>query len=237
MQIDISKACSDFVRSEYLAIGGEKLKASHSRELTAAFFGYNTHAALLAEKNYPLERLGEAEVLVPNVRLIDQRRQALAGLPADLFPSRELATKITSFLQEQNCFGGKVWLYESLEMYVTEVLLIEEDSRILDELAGVMTETNANFDREFGSYESAELIEGDDSVRLEVEGQYHGSADPERPFCGDQIDLTVTVNLPRVAGRVAFAYPHILATGTVNDDWVDPELKSGNGSATTNNFE
>ncbi len=237
MQIDISKASSDFLRSEYVAVGGEKLKASHSRELTAAYFGYNTHAALLAEKNYPLQRLGEADVLVPNIGLIDQRRKALAGLPADLFPSRELATKISSFLQAQGYFGGKVWLYESLETYVTEVLLIEEDARILDELAGVMTETNANFDTDFGSYESAELIEDDDSVRLEVEGQYHGSADPERPFCGDQIDLTVTVNFLRVAGRVAFAYPHISASGTVNDDWVDPELKSGNASATTSNFE
>lgn len=230
MQIDISKVCSDFLRSEVSDSGGEKLKASHSRELTAAFFGYKSHAALLAEKEYPLERLDEADVLVPNVGLIEQRRKTLTGLPASLLSSRELASKVSRFLQDQQYFGGKVWLYESLETYVTEVLLIEEDAFIMDELSGVMAETNATFDTEFGYYESAEVTEGDDTVTVEVEGQYNGSPDPERPFCGDQIDMKVTVELPRVAGRAAFASPDISANGAVNNDWVDPELRFGNGS-------
>ncbi len=79
MPIDISKACSDFLRSEVAANGGEKLKASHARELVAAFFGYKSHAALLAEKVYPLEDLGKADVLVPDIGLIERRRNALAG--------------------------------------------------------------------------------------------------------------------------------------------------------------
>jgi hypothetical protein len=237
MQIDISKVCSDFLRFEFAARGGKKLKASHSRELTAAFFGYKSHAALLTEKVYPLERLGKADVLVPNVGLIEQRRNTLVGLPADLFPSREIASKVGGFLKEQQYFGGKVWLYESLETYVTEVLLIEEDSRILDQLSGVMAETNAYFDSEFGHYESAEVIEGGDAVTVEVEGQYSGSADPERPFCGDQIDMRVTVDLPRIAGRVAFANPEISARGEVNDDWVDPELRYGSEAAQAGNYE
>ncbi len=79
--------------------------------------------------------------------------------------------------------------------------------------------------------ESAEVIEGGDTVTVEVEGQYSGSSDPARPFCGDQIDMRVTVGLPRVAGCVAFANPHISARGEVNDDWVDPELRYGSEAA------
>jgi hypothetical protein len=44
-------------------------------------------------------------------------------------------------------------------------------------------------------------------------------------FCGDQIDMLVTVELSRVAGRAAFSDPDISASGEINDDWVDPELK------------
>ena len=237
MQIDFSKACSDFLRSEYFAYGGEKLKASHSRELTAAFFGYKSHAALLAEKHYPLKNLGEADVLIPNIELIEQRRNMLAGLPAALFSSHEIASKLSKFLQEMHYFDGTVWLYESLEAYVTEVLLIKEDARIMDALSGVMAETNATFGTEFGYYESADVIEEDDMVTVEVEGQYNGSPDSERPFCGDQIDMTVTVELPRVAGRAAFANPNISASGVVNDDWVDPELRFGHGSVPADNYK
>lgn len=74
-----------------------------------------------------------------------------------------------------------------------EVLLRDEDAQIMDQLSGVMAETNATFDTDFGEYESAEVIDEDDLVTIDVEGRYSGSADTERPFCGDQIDVSVTV--------------------------------------------
>jgi len=49
---DLSKLCADFLRASYKSQTLGKLKASHARELVAAFFGYKSHAALLAEKNY-----------------------------------------------------------------------------------------------------------------------------------------------------------------------------------------
>ncbi len=45
MDDDISKLCADFLRANH-----EGLRASHARELVAAFFGYKSHAALLADK-------------------------------------------------------------------------------------------------------------------------------------------------------------------------------------------
>ena len=223
MPHDISKDCSDFLRS--LAVGAVddgKLKASHARELVAAFFGYNTHAALLSETDYPLHQLDEAAVLVPDVRLMDQRRGCLDGLP-DLPSSTELAQALVGFLTSQHHFSGKAWIYDSLESYVMDVLLPEEDGHISDCLSGVMAETNAYFDEAY--YDSAEVTDVGDAVELEVSGTYSGDNDEDRPFCGDKIDMTVTVTLPRVAGKVGFSQPDISAGGSVNDDWVDPELR------------
>lgn len=225
MQIDISKACSDFLRSDFAAHSGEKLKASHARELVAAFFGYKSHAALLMERGYPLSRLEDAAVLVPDIALIDARRANLEGLPENVFSSNEIASRLAQFLKSKEYFGGEIWLYESLGAYVREVFLIESDWRMMDLLSGVMAETNAYFDVEVGQYETDDVVEHDDAVIVEVEGQYSGRADTERPFCGDTIDLMATVEMSRVAGRTAFGEPAISARGEVNDDWVDPELK------------
>jgi hypothetical protein len=46
-------------------------------------------------------------------------------------------------------------------------------------------------------------------------------------YWGDQIDMTVIVEVPLVAGRVAIGEPDISAIGFVNDDDVDPDLKYG----------
>jgi hypothetical protein len=227
MSFDIAKSCSDFLRSSALTDVGVKLQASHARELVAALFGYKSHSALLAEKAYPLDVLGEADVLVPNIPLIEQRRSKLQGLPAGLYASSDIAAKVSGFLIQQGHFTGEVWLYDSLESYVVEVLLREEDGHILDLLSGVMAETNAYFDEDFGHYEVTETIHGNDDVTLTIQGTYCGSSDTERPFCGDQIDVTGIVELPRVAGRAAFAKPNISVNGEVNQDWVDPELRFG----------
>jgi len=49
--------------------------------------------------------------------------------------------------------------------------------------------------------------------------------DPDRVFCGDKIDMTVIVEMDRLAGRAAYSDYEISASGQVNDDWNDPELK------------
>ncbi len=227
MSLDISKTCSDYLRSIVLADAGAKLQASHARELIAAYFGYKSHAALLAEKAYPVDALGQASLLVPDIPLIEHRRGKLGGLPAGIYLSFGIASKISDFLVAQQYFKGKVQLSDSLENYVVEDLLREEDAQIMDLLSGVMAETNAEFGLEFGQYEVTETDVGEDIVTVTIRGEYCGSADTERPFCGDQIDVMGTVELPRIAGRVAFAVPDISMTGEVNQDWVDPELRFG----------
>jgi hypothetical protein len=155
------------------------------------------------------------------------RRSNLQGLPSGLYASHDIASKVSDFLVAQQYFKGTVRLNDSLESYVLEVLLRDEDAQIMDALFGVMAETNAEFGLEFGEYEVIDTVEGEDAVTLNIQGEYCGSADPDRPFCGDQIDVIGTVELTRVAGHVAFAEPDISVTGEVNQDWVDPELRFG----------
>jgi len=227
MPVDIPKLCADFLRTEYATATGGKLKASHAHEVVAAFFGYKSRAALLAEKTYLLSQLNDAEILAPDIQLIEARRTSLEGLPADLPESKELASSISDLLMKAGQFSGEVWLYGSLEEYLREVWLPDQEAVVSDGLSGVMTETNAIFDQ--GTwYEQAEITDNGDVLTVEVTGQADGTSDSERPFCGDQIDVKLTVDFVRVAGKVAFYKPDITSIhGEINDDWVDPELKYG----------
>lgn len=225
MSTDISKLCADFIRGSYLAHSGEKLKASHAREMVAAFFGYKSHAALIAEQKYPLSQLNEATILVPDILLLDKRQTRLNGLPKGLWRPHDLSARLSAFLKDEGYFGGEIWLYESLENYIMEVFLVENDHLILDELSGTMAETNAYFDEAY--YESATVSYGDDDVIVEVDGTYYGSNDQDKLFSGDKIDMSVTVTLYRMAGKIGFLRCELSAGGSVNDDWVDPDLRHG----------
>jgi hypothetical protein len=65
-----------------------------------------------------------------------------------------------------------------------------------------MAETNAYFEELY--CDDAEVSKIDDGITITVTGQSIDSNDPERPFSVDQIDLIITVEMDRVAGRNAF---------------------------------
>jgi hypothetical protein len=226
LHVSITKFCADYLREQHRASRHGKLQASHAHELVAAYFGYKSNAALRAEADYPLAALGEAKVLVPNVPLIEQRRKCLDGLPHDLPSSMEIATMISSALQAGGHFHGEIWLHSSLSEYIMEDFLHRYDGQVHDDLSGVMAETNAYFDEAY--YESAEVSDHKDSVVIEVKGTYSGESDPDRMYCGDKLDVQVTLTLYRCAGRTAFSEWDISARGEVSDYDVEPELLSGN---------
>ena len=225
MSIDLSKLCADYLRTSYSSQTSGKLKASHARELVAAFFGYKSHATLIAEKTYPLDKLEEAAILVPDIPLIEQRRSRLSDLPNDVPLSLELAKMLSAYLQDEGHFNGNVWLYDSLESYVVEVLIHDCDSMLSDELSGVMAETNASFFMPY--FDEAEIEDSGDDLIVIATGKYEGEPLDDKPFCGDTIDATVHITLPRIAGKRGFLDFDFTAGGSVNDDWVDPELRFG----------
>gem|GEM_PF-977287 len=81
----ITKLCADSLRSFTQDNFGIALKSSHAHELVAAYFGYCSRAALLADTSCPITDLEKAEfiVLTPTAR-IKERRKNLNGLPSNL---------------------------------------------------------------------------------------------------------------------------------------------------------
>jgi hypothetical protein len=224
MTTDISKACSDHLRSFVAASAGSPLKASHARELVAAFFGYKSHASLLAEKKYAISDLPLAQVLIPDLRLIEVRRKCLSDLPKTLPDSMSLASELSTHLVQQNHFAGKVWLHNSIENFVTKVLLREGDARLMHDLYGIQPEANTEIDHVI--YKSAKVIEDDEMLTIEVSGRYTGHSYVGLSFYDGPTDMDIEVELYRVAGRAGYLDPVISASGEADDDWMYPALCS-----------
>ena len=225
--MSISKECADFLRARHESQYGQKLKASHAVEIVAAFFGFKSHAAQLAEASYPISKVEDAVIMVPDVPRIEWRMTRLRGLPSNLPSAIELARTLSAFLIEESWFGGKVWIHESLGNYVVEEYLLENDTFISDELSGEMASTNAYFE-EFPEYEQPEVLEGEDQVRVAVTGVLTGNQDLDRPYSGHVIGFGVTVTLYRVAGRTCFMEPDIEVGGALDNGYFgfDEELSA-----------
>ena len=214
MADDVSKLCSDFLRECYPG-----LKATHARELVAAYFGYKSHAALLADKANSLEFLDMAAVLVPDVYVINERRDCLNGLPEHLPHSYKLVDELTQFLQSEELFTGEVWECADIGDFMIDEYLPEHLSPDLDiELEKVVASTNAVFEEI--SYERADVEETQNSVTIIVTGSYSGYSLDDNDFSGDLIDMEITVHLARCAGHIAFEEPEIDVVGTVNRDYL-----------------
>lgn len=225
MSINLSKLCTDNLQASYSSQTSNKLQPFHSEELVAAFFGYESHAALVDEKNHPLNKLEEAHIFIPDIPLMDQCRVRLKDLQQNLPSSKVLAEHLSDFLSKEGYFSGEIWLYDTLESYIAEVFLPKHQSIIDEQLSGVMAETNASFsDQPY--YEDLNTQDNDDELIITAKAKYQGEHLDDKSFCGDTIDTTVQVELLRIAGKRGFLGFEIESGGVVNDDWVDPELKS-----------
>ena len=103
----ISKECADHLRVVHDSNNDQKLKATHAREIVAAYFGYRSHAALLAESEYLLSGIEGAAVMVPDVPLIEWRLGRLKALPSNLPSAMELARNLSDYLVREGRFRGK----------------------------------------------------------------------------------------------------------------------------------
>jgi len=221
--MSIMHRCAGHVRQHCIDYFNITLKTSHSHEVVAAFFGYDSNIAQKAEAKFPISRIEEAEVMIPDVELLQHRLTRLNNLP-DPFPTaNELAVVITDFLVEQDWFGGQVILQSDLSEYIVGDYLHENISEIEDELSGAMADTNASFD-EYPEYDTTVVVGNDDALIVTVEGTMSGSSDPDRPYSGHEIDMTVIVTFYRTAGKTCFMSPQFEAGGSKNDGYFDQEL-------------
>ncbi len=215
MNTRLSKYCADFLRESFDVSTDNQLKASHAHELVAAFFGYKSHAALLADKKYPLDRLNEASLIIPDVALLEKRKKKLKGLSEILPTAEELSSRLSSFMLAEKYFNSDIWTYKELGSYITQELIFENDDVIQNELSGVMAETNAIFDEPY--YTIFKVSDNEKGLMAIVGGSYLGTNIEGKPFCGDQIDMEVFITPHLIASRRGFHGFKISAKGCVND--------------------
>jgi len=108
MQHDITKECADSLRSFAKHHFGVQLKSTHAHEIVAAYFGYSSRAALLADTKCPIRNLRQAEfiVLTPTA-VIKERRNKLNELPQNL--PDDLAEGIYLPLYDQKWILHTIW--------------------------------------------------------------------------------------------------------------------------------
>ena len=211
--MSIEKECADRLRETYRNLTGGKLRSGHAHELVAAYFGYGTAAALRAETAYPLAAIEEAAVLIPDIRLMDHRREKLNQLPDDLPSVDELAADISAYLVEEGYFAGKVWQTRDLSDEIN-IHIMDDPIIIEDALSGEIASTNAYFDELYIDEVIVDIT--DDALVATLSGSLNGEQDQDRVFHGDKINFTSVMTMFRVAGRVAYQQPEFETGGSVD---------------------
>lgn len=108
MQLEITKRCADSLRSFSDSNFGILIKSSHAHELVAAYFGYSSRAALLADTKHPISNLRQAEIIVltPTAE-IKKRRNELKELPENL--PDDIAEGVYFPLYEEKWILHTIW--------------------------------------------------------------------------------------------------------------------------------
>lgn len=212
--MSLPKDCADHLRARYRLLTGRKLGSSHAHELVAAFFGYKTAAALRAETRFPLNDIGKAEILIPDLRLMDERVGTLRGLPADLPSVDDLTSDLCHFLASQGHFDGRFWSSRHLSDDVNA--FVQHDPMMIEgALDGEIASTNAYFDELY--IEEYDFKPSDDALVATLTGSLNGENDQDRAFHGDKIVFTTVMTFERVAGRIAYMEPELETDGKVDD--------------------
>jgi hypothetical protein len=190
---DISKLCADSLRAFSKENYDIKLKPAHGHELVAAFFGYSSKNAMLADNKYPANNLAQAEIIVmiPD-DFIDQRRKKLQGLSPELPDSYTIGEAVYGSLFSEE------WWASSYPPF-----------RSFAKLAKVLVEGDDTYQRVFKFYRDipvhhiVDIKSSENHVFLSVK---HST----RTSTGDLLGHgETTINLPRIAGRIGFSKPRI----------------------------
>lgn len=191
MKQDIIKLCADSLRSFTLEKYGIKLKAAHAHELTAAYFGYCSKNAMLADTLYPMSNLSQAKIIVmaPD-DFIDQRREELEGLPPELPDSYALGEGVYAPL-----FSKAHWssAFPPFRSFMGLVKFMAEERGLIESgnLYGVPR------------HHILDVQVSNQSVLLTVKHAH-------RADNGNMhVDAVSKIELPRIAGHVGYGLAHI----------------------------
>ncbi|MBX9644239.1 MAG: hypothetical protein K2W91_09105, partial [Novosphingobium sp.] len=165
--MSVHKDCADNLRARFRALTGLKLGSGHAHEIVAAYFGYGTGSALRLEGIYPLDELWRAEILIPDLALMERRLFLLTDLPDELPGADVLADWIGESLQEARHFTGAIWHTRDIADYIGSVFVHEHPHQIMDAMSSEMAVTNA-------LWPAAGLMDTEIRCFIELEDQ-HGT--------------------------------------------------------------
>ena len=194
MQREISKLCADSLRALANEKYGTKLKSAHAHELVAAYFGYQSKNALLADETYPISALAQAEIIVtiPD-EFFNKRRMDLHELSADLPGNSDLNQTIHSTLVANKLLMGP---FPPFDDFAT--------------LAISLLRRSPQYDAAFPFHGDVPLDHfvavwsADNHVLLTACHAY-------APKSEDSLaEGRTTISLPRVAGRIGFGRPELM---------------------------
>jgi hypothetical protein len=195
MQHDIIKLCADSLRSFTLEKYGITLKAAHAHELTAAYFGYSSKNAMLADKLHPLEKLEHSSIFVmaPDV-FIDQRRKELEGLSANLPDSYSLGEGVYAVLISDPWWKNSPW----------------PPFRSFEKMAAYFADEDVRKRGPAGAYknhvsEDIKITHTESEVEIILFRFYRvPNVDGVQ-----EATITTTIKLPRLAGHIGYGRAHI----------------------------
>ena len=193
MQSKIFKLCADSLRTFSKEKHNIKLKAAHAHELVAAFFGYSSKNAMLADSKYSIRSLNSAEIIVmTSDEFIDQRRDNLQGLSSELPNNYTLGEVIYGFLFSDEYWSSPYPPFRSFE-----------------KLAKFLVENNDAFQNVFKFYRDipmhhiVDVKDSESELTLTVLHSYRSST-------GEMlVGGKTTIKLPRVVGRIGYGKPKI----------------------------
>jgi len=193
MNQNISKICADSLRTFTDEKYHIKLKAAHAHELVAAYFGYPSKNAMLADTNYPISNLAQADIIVMTTDdFIDQRRRNLEGLSSDLPVSYTLGEAVYGPLFSDEWWASQYPPFRSFEKLAK--FLVENNEAYREVF---------KFYRDVPMHHFVQINNAVDNVTLTV-FHSHQTSNGEM-FC----DGKTTICLPRVAGHIGFGKPKV----------------------------
>ena len=196
MQRDIAKLCADSLRALAIEKYGAKLKSAHAHELVAAYFGYRSKNVLLADENYPISALAQAEIVVtmPD-EFFNKRRMDLQELSSDLPDNSDLYQTIHSTLVTNKLLMGPFPPVGDFEKLAISLLR-----------RSPQFDAAFKFHREYPLDHFVSVEDAQDFVLLTVTHAYAPQSEETLA------EGYTTITLPRVAGRIGYGAPELMPT-------------------------
>jgi len=212
MKLEITKACADSLRAFTQKNFGIQLKSSHAHELVAAYSGYSSRAALLADEKCSIGNLTDAEIIIlnPSAPLVEQRLKSLENLPLGLPVTDILAEGVYSPIIGDEQFSGKIWP----SFHKVAMALTEERAQTFE-----MFGTNLK-----GSSSIADLVIKTTESEVLVTVTFKYPTNSKKALRHSAVEIT----LSRIAGGIGYGKTKVLPV-FYHGDFTDPdfELKHG----------